>query len=248
MRIIMKTDVGRRRTNNEDVVQAVFNRHEQPLLVLCDGVGGAQFGEVAAKMCANYLITQWEQMPKCDVPTAKSWLKEHIGTVNTTIHSRGNAFSDLKGMSTTLVCATIIDNQLIVAYVGDSRLYIYRYPQLKQITRDHSLVNYLIDNGEVSLEDADTHPMRHVITRAMGSEAHIDIDFVQVTLLPQDIILLCSDGLSDMVSDEQMIACLNKGVTAYEQINALVKLANENGGKDNISVILGYYDEKGGEI
>lgn len=247
MKIIMKTDVGMRRTNNEDAIQTAFNRHEQPLFILCDGVGGHQFGEVAAGMCVNYLTTQWEQTEQMSPEQLKEWLLTHVRYINADVHQKGMAFTDLKGMSTTLICASLYDDQLVMVHVGDSRLYVYRYPQLQQLTRDHSLVNFLVDKGEITLQEAAVHPMRNVITRAIGSEGKVDIDFTQVTLMPHDIVLMCSDGLSDMVTPEEMVQILEQGMTPYEQINNLIKRANLNGGKDNISVILAYFEGKGGE-
>ncbi|MBS4769962.1 Stp1/IreP family PP2C-type Ser/Thr phosphatase [Carnobacteriaceae bacterium zg-ZUI240] len=247
MKIIMKTDIGKRRVNNEDAIQTAFNQHDQPLFILCDGVGGQQFGEVASGMCVNYLTTQWQQTERMTAQELKQWFEYHVNYINSDIHRKGQSFSDLKGMSTTLVCASIDDNQLVVSHVGDSRLYIYRYPYLQQITKDHSLVNFLVDKGEITPQEALVHPMRHVITRSVGNESYVDIDFTQVTLKTHDIILLCSDGLSDMVSEEDIVKILNQGMTPYEQINNLIKCANTNGGRDNISVILAYVEQKGGE-
>lgn len=248
MRIIMKTDIGMKRTNNEDMIQTVFNHQKQPLMILCDGVGGQNFGEIAANMCVTYLVRQWEKTSDMTPEKVQEWLDKHITIANNDIYEKGEMFSDLKGMSTTLVCATAFENQLIVAHVGDSRAYIYRYPELRLITQDHSLVNYLLEKGEISEENAKIHPMRNVITRAIGTQANVPVDFTQVSLMPKDSILLCSDGLSDMISEIEMSDILKQNVTLFDQSDRLVKSANQNGGRDNISLILARYDVKeGGE-
>lgn len=247
MRIIMKTDVGMKRTNNEDVIQTVFNHQKQPLMILCDGVGGQQFGEVAASMCVTYLATQWQKTSNMTPNNIQEWFEKHILVANSEIYEKGEMFSDLKGMSTTLVCASVFENQLVVAHVGDSRAYIYRHPELRLITQDHSLVNYLLEKGEISEENAKTHPMRNVITRALGTDAYITIDFTKVSLMPKDSVLLCSDGLSDMVDEIEMSDILKQNITLFDQSNRLVKKANKNGGRDNISLILARYDGEGGE-
>lgn len=247
MRIIMKTDVGMKRTNNEDAIQTVFNHQKQPLMILCDGVGGQKFGEVAANMCVTYLATQWQKTSNMTPENIQEWLNQHITISNSEIFEKGELFADLKGMSTTLVCASVFENQLVIAHVGDSRAYIYRHPELRLITQDHSLVNYLLEQGEITEENAKTHPMRNVITRALGTEAYITIDFTQVSLKPHDCVLLCSDGLSDMVGEDDMSDILKQNMTLFDQSNRLVKTANANGGRDNISLILARYDVKGGE-
>lgn len=247
MRIIMKTDIGMKRTNNEDVIQTVFNHQKQPLMILCDGVGGQQFGEVAASMCATYLANQWQKTSLMTADQIQEWFDRHITVINSEIYEKGQIFSDLKGMSTTLVCASVFENQLVVAHVGDSRAYVYRHPEIRLITRDHSLVNYLLERGEITLEDAKKHPMKNVITRAIGTDPYVTIDFTQVSLMPSDSILLCSDGLSDMLDEEEMEMILSQNAILFDQGNRLVKQANENGGRDNISLILARYDVKGGE-
>lgn len=247
MRIIMKTDIGMKRTNNEDVIQTVFNHQEQPLMILCDGVGGQRFGEVAASMCVTYLATQWQKTSDMTPDKIQEWFDQHITVVNSEIYEKGEIFSDLKGMSTTLVCASAFENQLVVAHVGDSRAYVYRYPEIRLITKDHSLVNYLVEQGELNENDAKNHPMKNVITRALGTDPYVTIDFTQVSLMPSDNILLCSDGLSDMVEEEQIERILNENITLFDQSSRLVKQANDNGGRDNISLILARYDVEGGE-
>lgn len=244
----LQTDVGMKRLINEDSLNIAYNQSKQALLILCDGVGGGQFGEVASQMTVNHLTRKWEEVTQIQIADIQKWYTKEINEINDTIYKQGQNFADLKGMSTTLVCAVIIDQQVAIAHAGDSRAYVFRYPQLKQVTKDHSLINYLIDAGEINEDDAEQHPMKNVITRAIGSDDFIDIEFTYVGLKNGDVILLCSDGLTDMVEDETISTILGQAVSAEEMCQQLIRIANYKGGKDNISVIIEKYKEKAVEL
>lgn len=248
MQVVSYTHVGMRRLNNEDAVGFEKNRSEQALCILCDGVGGHKSGEVASHTTVNFLKERWKDTENMTEETTVSWLNETIQRANGHVFDYSGRFPDLKGMSTTLVCAVIIGNQLLIAHVGDSRCYVYRSPEFKQVTVDHSLVNDLVELGELTREEAAHHPMKNIITRAIGSRERVDIEITQLTVHDRDIIVLCSDGLSDMVPDNVLLQEFQTWKTLEERAKSLVQLANNAGGKDNISVVLTQYKEKGEAI
>lgn len=234
---------GMKRLQNEDSINVAWNQKNHALSILCDGVGGHQSGEVASQMAVTHLSELW-QREAIDTPQdAIEWLTTHIADINAQIHDRANRFEGLKGMSTTLVCAVIIGNKLIVAHVGDSRLYVFRSPEFRQITSDHTIVNDLLELGGLSEEEARNHPMKNVITRAIGNKETVEVDMTSVTLQDDDYILLCSDGLTDMLSDEAILESFNEWYTLENRTKLLVHKANLVGGKDNISVIIAHYKE-----
>lgn len=247
MKFAYQSHIGRKRLNNEDYIGVENNQFQQQLFILCDGVGGNKAGEVASQMTVNHLKDMWKQSTLLSVVDAIQWLTEHIERVNTLVYERSKQFVDLEGMSTTIVCATIIDEQLISAHVGDSRLYVYRTPQLKQITQDHTLVYDLLTLGGLTVEEAQNHPMKNVITRAVGNKENVVIDVTQLTLQNHDYVLICSDGLTDMLNDETIAGSFKEWMTLDERVNHWIDQANLAGGKDNISVLLAQYRQKGEE-
>lgn len=248
MQTVSYTHVGMRRLNNEDAVGIEKNLSEQTLSILCDGVGGQKSGEVASQTTVNFLKEQWKETKDMTEDMAITWLNDTIKRANAYVFDYAGRFADLKGMSTTLVCAVVIDNQLIIAHVGDSRCYVYRSPEFKQVTVDHSLVNELITMGELTPEGAEQHPMKHVITRAIGSRENVDAEITQLTVYDRDIILLCSDGLSDMVPDNVLLQEFQTWKPLEERVRTLIQMANDAGGRDNISVVLTQYKEKGDAV
>lgn len=245
MQTVSYTHVGMRRLNNEDAVGFEKNRSEQTLCILCDGVGGHKSGEVASHTTVNFLKEEWKDTQDMTENATITWLHETIKRANGHVFDYSSRFPDLKGMSTTLVCAVVIGNQLLIAHVGDSRCYVYRSPEFKQVTVDHSLVNELVELGELTRDEAGTHPMKNVITRAIGSREEVDVEITQLTVYDRDIIVLCSDGLTDMVSDSVLLQEFQTWKSLDERARTLIQLANTAGGKDNISVVLTQYKEKG---
>ncbi|MDO4297486.1 MAG: Stp1/IreP family PP2C-type Ser/Thr phosphatase [Lachnospiraceae bacterium] len=230
------TDVGKRREMNQDYVFA----SDQPvgnlpnLLVVADGMGGHNAGDLASRYTVetmlDYLEHTKEERP---IPL----LSGAIHTANDRVAEKASSDRSLQGMGTTVVAATIKDEYLYVANVGDSRLYLIE-EGIEQITRDHSLVEEMIRIGELRREDARSHPDRNVITRAVGVHSPVKIDFFDVRLEPGDKILLCSDGLTTMLEDYEILRIVRKSGSLKEAAERLVNEANKNGGKDNISVIL----------
>jgi protein phosphatase len=233
------TDIGRKRAINQDYI---YRSDEEvgrlpSLYIVADGMGGHKAGDYASRFCVEEFL---KKAKEGRYKSLLGGLGSIIGSVNERVYEEAKKDISLNGMGTTLVAAVVGDDTVTVANVGDSRLYIlFSDEGLKQITVDHSLVESLIRHGDLDRKEAAHHPKKNVITRAIGVEAYVEPDFFEVEVKKEDIILLCSDGLTNMVDDERICACLrNKGLTLEEKVKELVRQANEAGGKDNISVVL----------
>lgn len=233
------TDIGKRRSMNEDCVYA----SDQPvgnlpnLLIVADGMGGHNAGELASRFTVESIV---DYIGKAAEDRPIPLLSYAIHHANENVIEKAKTDKSLEGMGTTVVAATIQGSYLYVANVGDSRLYLID-KNITQITRDHSLVEEMIRVGELKREEARTHPDRNVITRAIGVKEPVRIDFFDMKLEKGDIILLCSDGLTNMVEDRDILKIVKKSGSLKEAAGRLVTEANKNGGKDNISVVLAEY-------
>lgn len=233
------TDRGLTRDHNEDSIG--FDR-QRGIAVLADGMGGHLAGEVASKMAVDDVLEQLglflQQQVKNSL-TAAQMLADSIIASNRKIFAAAAGNSNQQGMGTTVVAAVVQDSCLYAGHVGDSRLYLQRDGQLRRITRDHSLMQDLIDKGFYSEEEARNACISHVVTRALGTAAEVEVDILQQDAQAGDLFLLCSDGLSDMLTDTKIEALLIQSSTSLTATaRNLVQLANMQGGKDNISVIL----------
>jgi serine/threonine protein phosphatase PrpC len=225
---VSKTDPGRRRRNNEDVFVC-----EPPLFAIADGMGGAQAGEVASGLAAQALKKGG------GTGTPEERVNTLIQSANRLVYERAHEDTALTGMGTTLTLALVGAGSVTFGHVGDSRAYRLREGKLEQITQDHSLVAELTRAGKLSEEEAETHPQRSVITRALGTDADVDGDIFTVETREGDIFLLCSDGLTDMVGDQAIEEILEKQRASLKKAaQELVKAANRGGGEDNITVLL----------
>ena len=231
------TDIGKKRKMNQDYVYT----SEMPvgplpnLFLVADGMGGHKAGDYASK-CAIETIVESVESSVDTEPV--SVLEKAIRRANDIIRERSEADEAYNGMGTTVVAATLIGNTLCVANVGDSRLYIVGGRQIRQITRDHSLVEEMVRMGGLRREQARNHPEKNIITRAIGAEDYVDIDFFNVELSRGDIVLMCTDGLTNMIEDEEIRMILHGQRDLVEKAEGLVNAANNNGGKDNIAVVL----------
>ena len=237
MRVYSATDVGQKRKMNQDYVfvskDPVGNLPN--LFVVADGMGGHNAGDFASSHAVQILVDEIRK--DADFNPIKV-LRHAIETANMEILERAQQDEALKGMGTTMVVATIVGHYAYVANVGDSRLYLIQ-GQIRQVTRDHSLVQEMVRMGELKPEEARNHPDKNIITRALGAERTVDIDFFDLKMEPDSTILMCSDGLSNMVEDskiEEII--LDKTEELPHKGEELLEEANRNGGKDNIAVIL----------
>ncbi len=230
------TDIGKKRKLNQDYVYT----SERPVgnlpnvFIVADGMGGHNAGDYASKFTVETIVGEIVNLPE---KNPEQILKKAIEVANDKVLRMANENPDLEGMGTTVVVATCIGEELHVANVGDSRLYVIG-EKITQVTRDHSLVEEMIRMGGIDRATARNHPDKNIITRAIGAEESIDIDFFHVGLSKGDIVLMCSDGLTNMLEDEEIRMILNGQRDIVEKAEQLVKAANNNGGKDNIAVVL----------
>jgi len=223
-----RTDTGRQRTANED---AYFAR--SPVYAVADGMGGAQAGEVAAGIAADVFE---EHFPDGVDPERE--LTQIASEANRRIYELARSDSSRSGMGTTLTGAVVSDDEVSIVHVGDSRAYLLRDGELRQLTRDHSLVEELRRRGQLTVEEAEEHPQRSIITRALGPEADVELDVHTHQARSGDVFLLCSDGLTSMVREEQLHEILTESDSLETAVNRLVAEANRAGGRDNITAVL----------
>lgn len=236
MKVFSITDVGRVRQMNQDYVFAT----DEPLgslsnlLVVADGMGGHKAGDFASKFTVETLKEELK-LSLNDAP--KEVLMDAVQVVNQKLIQTAESDIKLDGMGTTLVAATVIDHTLYFINVGDSRLYLIN-KEIKQLSRDHSLVEEMLRLGGISEEEAKNHPDKNIITRAIGIKENVEADFYEFELSKGDIILMCTDGLCNMVSEEEIFAIIKGARDIVEAGQLLIDRANENGGKDNIGIVL----------
>ena len=236
MKAFALTDVGQRRKINQDSVYASVSPvgNLPNLFIVADGMGGHKAGDFASRFAVN--AVRESISASCETNPIKL-IRDAIELANRGILMEADAHEEMRGMGTTIVVTTIIDRFAYTANVGDSRLYLLD-DTLKQITKDHSLVEEMVRLGEITEAEARNHPDKNIITRAVGAASTVDIDFFDYKVAPGGMILMCSDGLSNMVPDEYIKRTLRRTIPIEEKGKALVDAANENGGKDNIAVIL----------
>ncbi len=225
---IAKTDTGRQRRDNED---SMFAR--APVFVVADGMGGAQAGEVASQIA----IEAFRQgLPDAGSPEQR--LAERAHEANRRIYDLSRAEHERAGMGTTLTAAYLDDADVAIAHVGDSRAYLFRDGSLTRLTQDHSLVDELVRRGKLTEEQAAEHPQRSIITRALGPEPTVEVDTWRYPAQAGDVVLLCSDGLTSMLSEDRLADVLGSAATLEQAADELIRGANEAGGRDNITVVL----------
>jgi protein phosphatase len=247
--IVGHTDPGMVRSHNED---SIANDTKSGLAILADGMGGYNAGEVASGMATTVLMTELQSALAQHPPFtpdpeggteartyAARMLREQIAKANHSIYSASQSQPQYSGMGTTLVMAVFYDNKMTVAHIGDSRLYRMRDNDFTQVTRDHSLLQEQIDSGMITAEEAKHSQNKNLVTRALGIDPTVEPEIHDYETRPGDIYLLCSDGLSDMVPDEEIGLTLETlGGNLNLAAQQLVQMANDNGGRDNVSVLL----------
>ncbi len=232
------TDVGAKRQVNQDYVLCREDRlgNLPNLFVVADGMGGHNAGDLASKTCVETVLDFARDNQELKTPI--SIIERAVSQANRIILEKAASDSQLEGMGTTFVAATISDYDMYVANIGDSRLYVIN-DDIRQVTEDHSLVEEMVRNGEIDRKNARFHPNKNIITRALGAAREVTADFFEVNLSPGDIVLLCSDGLSNMIDDQEILDIVKEGGNDIVMTSLkLVAKANEYGGKDNISVIM----------
>ncbi len=224
-----RTDAGRVRRRNEDSFVL-----DPPLFAVADGMGGAQAGEVASRLAA----AAFREYHDADRLEPAERVEAIIQEANRRIYERARTDSEASGMGTTVTAAILTNGRVSIGHVGDSRAYRVRDGELEQLTEDHSLVADLMRSGRLTPEEADAHPQRSVITRALGTDAEVDVDMTTVDVEPGDLFLLCSDGLTTMVPEEDILRIAQESGSLDEIARTLVRAANSGGGEDNITVVL----------
>ena len=244
MKAVFKTDCGKVRQHNEDN-GGIFTKNGSTLVLVADGMGGHRAGDVASAMTLSYLKERW--MEASEITTAdeaEKWLTENIKELNKLLFAHAETHEECKGMGTTIVAALCTERFTTIANIGDSRCYIYNETGFRQITEDHTLVNELVRTGQISKEDAEHHPRKNVIVRALGSEPDVEADIWTIIFEEGDVLLLCSDGLSNKIHSRELQKAIESDGSLEEKADKLVAKANENGGEDNITLILVEYSHE----
>jgi PPM family protein phosphatase len=229
------TDIGLRRTNNED---ASLSLTELGLFALSDGMGGASAGEIASRYFIDTVGEVFTNQNHATEERLCTLVQEAFRLSNQRIINHATEHPDDQGMGCTGELLIFHADRYLIGHVGDSRIYLFRKGKLRQITKDHSLVQLQVDQGIITSEEAKNHPMKNIILRALGSDPILSLDIVKGTAQPNDMFLLCSDGLSDMVDDTEIQNCLAARQSVEYKVQCLINAANSAGGKDNITVIL----------
>lgn len=250
MKAVFRTDRGKVRIHNED--QGGIFYKENPFMifaVIADGMGGHKAGDVASEMAVSKLKEAWETELLTDSPSSiELFLEEQIKHVNLEIHEHSMTHEECEGMGTTIVGVICTDKTATIVNVGDSRCYLLNESGFKQVTEDHSLVNELVRSGQISKEDAAHHPRKNVILRALGTEKSVDVDIKTINIEEGDRLLLCSDGLSDKLSESEIETIITGSESLDHIAGTYIQKANENGGEDNITlvILLHSFESEGG--
>lgn len=237
MKTFSMTHTGRRRETNQDYMYT----SETPvgnlpnLFLVADGMGGHAAGDYASRFTVEQIVAYISQSAEREPVKV---IKEAIKKANSLLLQEAEQHPEKKGMGTTIVAAVVEEDRLYAANIGDSRLYVINQEGITQITRDHSLVEEMVRMGEMDKEEAREHPDKNIITRAVGVLPEVSVDFFEIKLSPEDMILMCSDGLSNMIADEEIRQIVLRQRDIVEKAEMLIETANLNGGKDNITVVL----------
>ncbi|GGE28800.1 Stp1/IreP family PP2C-type Ser/Thr phosphatase [Streptococcus himalayensis] len=243
MEIALLTDVGQKRTNNQDYVNQFVNRAGMSMVILADGMGGHRAGNIASEMAVTDLGAAWVNTQISTINEVREWFAHHIEEENQKIHQFGQDEA-YKGMGTTLEALAIIGNQAIYAHIGDSRIGLIRGENYTQLTSDHSLVNALLKAGQLTPEEAERHPQRNIITQSIGQKDEVEPDVGMVSLDIGDYLVLNSDGLSNMISDSEIYDIVTSDISLADKAETLIRFANNAGGLDNITVALVHVTEE----
>jgi protein phosphatase len=246
MQTFYLTDTGKVREHNEDNVIILHNDKDEYVLAVADGMGGHRAGEVASAIVINCLTEEFYALDTLgDKDAAIDFLRDIVTSMNNKIFEYTKENPDSKGMGTTFVCAIKTKDYLLYGNVGDSSGYVIKNKKMHKVTKDHTLVNLLVSTGKLTEEEAKFHPRKNVLMRALGANNPIEIDIFDVENVATDV-LLCSDGLTNMLTDDQIEKVLAEGKNAEEIVDKLIRKANARGGKDNISVA--YLKKESGDL
>lgn len=246
MQTFYLSDPGKVRTHNEDNVTILNNNNEEFLLAVADGMGGHKAGEVASKIAIDHLVDEFNKLTTFgSKENAIEWLRNIVAEINNMIFDYTNNNPNSKGMGTTLVLAVKTNDYILFGNIGDSSGYVVKNQKLHKVTKDHTLVNLLVSTGELTEEEARYHPRKNVLMRALGANDPIEIDIFDVDPNIEGIFL-CSDGLTNMLSEEQIEKILNSDLPIEEAVVKLIKKSNSRGGTDNITIA--YLKKESGDL
>lgn len=241
MRYTIVSDIGKKRAVNEDSATFISRDDSYQLAIVADGMGGHNAGDVASRMAVTHfeeLFLKADALHFASNQLIEQWLIHTVKELNKTLYHYSLTHEDCQGMGTTLIAVFFNENNATICHVGDSRVYFVTKEEIRLITRDHSYVNILVDNGEISEEEAESHPKKNYIIKSLGTESTIEPDSYKVELIDDSFMLICSDGLSNKISINEMHNIIIQSSTIEEKGKQLVQLANDNGGEDNITLIL----------
>lgn len=253
MLFVAKSHIGLVRQINEDVCAVHPEFEPMQLILVADGIGGASAGEVASQLAADAVSRYVHQGLQSNGFDPVTLMRDAVATANSKVWNAAKANEDYEGMGTTLVAALFGERQVVFAHVGDSRGYVFHTNYLRQVTRDHSLVAELVRRGQLTPEEAAHHPQRNVVTRSLGTTNASQVDVDVINWAPGDALLLCTDGLTDLVSESELLAHMNKLPAAKTQqaveavADSLIELALERGAPDNITLVLVVHREEAGQ-
>lgn len=253
MEYCLRSHVGRVRSNNEDFIEHFSICKNAHIFVVSDGMGGHNKGEVASKIATHTVVSLMEKAKhKISESILSGKLQDTMGILvdavkqaNQVVYEEGEK-EEFFGMGTTMVTALVAEDRLLIANVGDSRCYLIRDGRIRQLTKDNSFVQELVESGVITEEEAVNHSKKNIITRAIGTDCYLKVDTYEFELEKEDFIILCSDGLTNMIRDEEILSISSSDYNLEEKTDKLVEKALEYGGLDNISIILIKYDGKVG--
>lgn len=238
MKIVAKTDIGLQRESNQDSYAAGELPGSVAWAVVCDGMGGAAGGNYASSTAVKVISERITSSYRAGMSASsiRNMLTSAIAAANISVYDMSKADPELTGMGTTVVVAIVVDNNVFIAHAGDSRAYILSNGSLNQLTKDHSIVQEMIDHGTLTPDEAKVHPRKNIITRALGVDYELRIDFDIADIGENDVLILCTDGLTNFVEPQEIYELTDDG-KFYEYAERLVDRANSNGGGDNITVV-----------
>lgn len=246
MEFYANTDIGKMRVKNQDQAVVIHNYKDQILALVCDGMGGHKAGEIASYVVKEHVLSCF----RCNPPFISreevlEWMQDTVYEAHQIVKRMADMDEDTKGMGTTIAMAVIDENQAYLCHVGDSRIYINNQEEIKQVTKDHTFVNELVDRGAISLEEAKHHSQKNVLTQAIGVDMEIKPTISTIDISHYDL-MICSDGLYSAIDDSVIHEILNQKISVQAKVNELIDRANQNGGHDNIAVVI--VEHRGGKV
>ena len=237
MKISLVTDIGQKRSNNQDFINKFDNKNGITLVILADGMGGHRAGNIASEMTVTDLGREWVNTDYTELGQIRDWLLRILEAENRKVYELGQT-DEYKGMGTTVEALAIVDNNVIYAHVGDSRIGLLHQGEYQLLTSDHSLVNELVKAGQLTEEEAANHPQKNIITQSIGQANPVEPDLGIQVLEKNDYLIINSDGLTNMITNDEIVGILNQDKNLDVKNKELVTLANDRGGLDNITVAL----------